>query len=330
MSQSYKISVVIPIFGVENFIARCAETLFRQTLNEVEYIFVDDCTKDKSINVLKQVLNSFPNRKEHVRIIHHEENRGLPAARNTGMQVAKGEFIFHCDGDDFTEYTLLEELYKAAKENDADYVWCDWSLSYQNSERHMRMPSFSSPYDALRCMLAGGMKYNVWNKLVKRSLYFDNKILFPSGHSMGEDMTMIRVLVCSTKTAYVNQSLYHYVKTNSGAMTNRLNAQDLIDIQYNVEKTESAIAASMYGESIKEEINWFKLNVKLPLLISQDNRLYRLWETWYEDANNHIWSNKTIAFRTKLLQQMAAWQQWWYVRAHYIVIYKFIYNLRYS
>lgn len=330
MNQSYKISVIIPIYGVESFIARCAETLLRQTLNEVEYIFVDDCTKDNSINVLKEVLSRFPKRKEHVQIIHHEENRGLPAARNTGMQVAKGEFIFHCDGDDFTEFTLLEELYNTAKEKNADYVWCDWSLSYQNTERYMRMPSFSSPFDALKCMLAGGMKYNVWNKLVKRSLYFDNKIQFPSGHSMGEDMTMIQVLACSSKTAYVNKALYHYVKTNSGAMTNNLKEQDLIDIKYNVKKTEFAITTSIYGNQIKKEIEWFKLNVKLPFLISQDKQLYHLWDTWYKESNKHIWSNKNIATRTRLLQQMAAWKQWWFVRAYFVVIYKLIYNLRYN
>lgn len=323
-----KISVVIPIYGVERYVGRCVESLMRQTFDEAEYIFVDDCTPDHSIEIIEEVLAKYPERQGQVAILHHEVNKGLPAARNTGMAFAQGEYIFHCDSDDFLESTLLDDMYKVATELEADYVWCDWFLSYENTERYMNTPSFSSPKDALRCMLVGGMKYNVWNKLVKRSLYVENKIIFPSGHSMGEDMTMIRLVAHSKRTAHVGKALYHYVKTNNDAMTNHLKEQALFDIKYNVDKTVNAINGI---SSIDEkDIEAFKLNIKLPFLISEDKKKYQLWYSWYPESNSYIWSNKDAAFRTKLLQQMAAWKQWWFVALYFKIVYRFFYQKLYK
>ena len=98
--MSYKVSVIIPIYGVEKFIGRCAKTLMQQTLKEVEYIFVNDATPDCSMKVLQEVLARYPERQNSVVVAVHETNKGLPAARNTGLQMAQGEYIFHCDSDD--------------------------------------------------------------------------------------------------------------------------------------------------------------------------------------------------------------------------------------
>lgn len=96
------VSVIIPIYKVESFIVRCVESLFNQSLSEgVEFIFVNDATPDRSVELLQEQLGFFPSRKEQVILLEHAENKGLPAARNTGLSVAKGEYVFHCDSDDF-------------------------------------------------------------------------------------------------------------------------------------------------------------------------------------------------------------------------------------
>ena len=79
-----KVSVVIPVYGVEKYIERCARSLFEQTLDDIEYIFVNDCTKDRSIDILNEVINDYPARKQQVRIVHHEENKGSALARLSG------------------------------------------------------------------------------------------------------------------------------------------------------------------------------------------------------------------------------------------------------
>ena len=94
-----KVSVLVPVYGVEKYIERCARSLFEQTLDDMECIFVDDCTPDDSMQVLVKILSEYPRRKEQVKIIHHETNQGLPAARQSGLKIATGEYIAHCDSD---------------------------------------------------------------------------------------------------------------------------------------------------------------------------------------------------------------------------------------
>ncbi len=187
--MSMKVSVVVPIYKVEAFIAKCAESLLSQTLDDVEFIFVDDATPDRSMELLQQCIERHPHRKGQVKVLHHERNRGLPAARNTGLAAAEGEYVFHCDSDDFVEPDMLEVLYGVAQERNADIVWCDWYLSFEHSERYMKQPDYATPLDALKAMLAGQMKFNVWNKLVRRNLYADHRIFFPRRicHGRGHD-----------------------------------------------------------------------------------------------------------------------------------------------
>ena len=123
-----KVSVLIPVYGVEKYIRRCAVSLFEQTLEEVEYIFVDDCSEDKSISVLEETIERFPNSYAKVKILHHSENRGSAAARNTALNMATGEYIIVIDSDDFIESTMLEDLYNSAIDDMADIVVSDYWL----------------------------------------------------------------------------------------------------------------------------------------------------------------------------------------------------------
>ena len=101
-----KVSVIVPIYKVEPFIERCARSLFEQTLDDIEYIFVNDCTPDKSMEVLSRVLEDYPGRKEQVRIITMPVNSGLPKVRRAGLEVASGDYIIHCDSDDWVDRTM--------------------------------------------------------------------------------------------------------------------------------------------------------------------------------------------------------------------------------
>ena len=253
-----KVSVIVPIYKVERFIARCVTSLMKQTLQDVEYIFVDDATPDQSLSILQEVLVAYPERKKYVKILHHKDNQGLPAARNTGLEVSEGEYIYHCDSDDYVEPDMLETLYNEALKNNADIVWCDWFLTFGQNERYMKQPNYNTPLEAVKAMLGGAMKFNVWNKLVKRELYQKNAITFPAGFSMGEDMTMILPFVFAKKNHYVPKAFYHYVKTNSGAYTQNHSERHLKDLQYNVARVEMTLRQRL-GASLDKEIAFFKL-----------------------------------------------------------------------
>lgn len=324
-----KVSVIIPIYGVEKFIARCAESLFSQTLHEeVEFIFVDDASTDGSMDILHETMERFPRRKGQIRIITNESNKGLPAARNTGLAVATGEYVFHCDSDDFVEPDMLETLYDAAKEADADIIWCDWFLSFAKSERYMKQPVYRTPLEAVKAMLGGAMKFNVWNKLVRRSLYAEHDIVFPAGYGMGEDMTMIMLFACAQRIAYLPQAFYHYVKTNNGAFSQTYSERHLYELRHNVSCIEDFLTRK-YKDGLEQEIAYMKLEAKFPFLLSGDKARLRLWSQWYPEANRYILSNKNISARSRFLQWCAWKGQLWLVEAYSFLLRKVVYGIIY-
>lgn len=306
VNMKYKVSVIVPIYNVEKFITRCVETLMEQTLPEVEFIFVNDATPDNSWDILNDVLKKYPARRSDVILLEHDVNKGLPAARNTGLGIAHGEYIFHCDSDDFVEPDMLETLYNEALKNDADIVWCDWFLSFEKSERYMKQPCFTSAMDALKAMLGGGMKYNVWNKLVRRSLYVENDILFPSGYGMGEDMTMMLLFAHASNVVYLPKAFYHYVKYNTGAFSQTYSDKHLMELKHNVSVIEQKLI-KIYGDSLSKEIAFLKLEAKFPFLLSCDKKRMSIWKVWYPEANIYILKNYAIPMRNRWLQ-WCAWK----------------------
>lgn len=324
MDKAPKISVVSPVYGVERFIERSARSLLGQTFADAEFIFVDDASKDGSRAILESVIAEYPER--NVRILTHDVNKGLPASRRTGVMAAQGDFIYNCDSDDWVEPDILEKMYDAAVSTGADFVYCDFYLSFDKDERYMGNPDYDTPDAMLRKgFLCGATKYNVWNKLIKRSLY--DGIEFPVNHFKGgEDMVVIEMLAKAKKVAHVPKALYHYVKTNASAISEGFSEQRLIDIRYNADHAINALMTS-YPSDLSDEIAWFKLNVKLPFLLSDSKQKYEVWKEWYPEANTCIMSNPEQSARNKVLQWMAWKGQWWFVRAYYALVYKFIYGV---
>ncbi len=328
--MEYKVSVIIPVYKVEKFIGRCVRSLMEQTLTDVEYIFVDDASPDGSIGVLRQVLAGYPERSSHVRILTHPENKGLPAARNTGLAVAQGEYIFHCDSDDFVEPDMLEQLYGKATETDADIVWCDWYLTFEKSERYMKQPEYTTPLEALKGMLGGAMKFNVWNKLVRRSLYVENGITFPAGYGMGEDMTIMMLFAHAQKVSYVPRAFYHYVKMNTSAFSHTISQAHFDSLKHNVERVSDYLT-NILGDHLKQDIAFLKLEAKFPLLImSPDFTLYHLWQQWYPEANRFILKNKNVSLRSRIVQLCARFHLYGLVWLHYQIVCRFIYGFIYK
>lgn len=321
-----KVSVIVPFYKVAPFVERCTRSLLEQTLQDVEFIFVDDASPDESRVIIEQVSAEY---KRAVRILTHTENLGLPAARNTGLAVAKGDFIYHCDSDDYLEPTMLEEMVQSASDQLADFVYCDFYLDFGTSRRIMTNPSYTDPEMMVKDgFLAGLMKYNVWNKLLKRTLYLESGLCFPEGHAMGEDMTMIALAVHATRTVHVAKPLYHYIKLNSNAYSNTFSQLHLDDIRFNADRTLTLL--QNWNVSDKERyINYFKLNLKLPFLFSEDRTQFRLWKEWYPEANPFIKHNKLQPRRTRLVQRWAAAGLFPLVRLYGFLVNHLYYGIRY-
>lgn len=318
------ITVIIPIYKVEAYVERCVRTLLEQDMPGVEYIFVDDCSPDNSLEKARNAAAKYLVPPEQIKFLRHDVNRGLPAARNTGMKHATGEYIFHCDSDDHLEPDALRKMYEAARHNDADIVYSDWYLTFPGSKRYMKQPAYSNTEDALRGLLHGTMKYNVWNKLVRRSLYTENHITFPEGHSMGEDMTMIMLFAKARSVAYLPIATYNYVRQNENAFTAQRTEQSYADLLFNA----SRVIDYLQGTVSEQDLACFKLNVKFPFLISGQRRDYERWNEWLPEANQFI-SISQVSMRMRILQ-MAAAKKWYLIlKIYYYCLHRIVYGIIY-
>ena len=108
--ESPVVSLLVPIFNVEPYIEKCLHSLFAQSFKSIEYVFVNDCTPDRSIEKLWTVLNQYPDRKLFVKVINHNTNQGLSAARKTALLHATGSYVWHIDSDDYIALDAVEKL----------------------------------------------------------------------------------------------------------------------------------------------------------------------------------------------------------------------------
>lgn len=202
-----KVSVIIPVYNVENYLRKCLNSLVNQTLKDIEIIVVNDGTLDNSQEIIDEYVKKYP--KKVVSII--QENGGQGAARNTGLLHAKGEYIGYVDSDDYVEENMYEELYKKAKEADSDIVICGNNVVKENYE-------FLSKEDVDKEFLLGKMA--VWNKIYKKNIIVDNKIQFRSKVWYEDlDFTM-KVYFSSKKISYVDKPLYNYLLREGSTMNN--------------------------------------------------------------------------------------------------------------
>ena len=123
-NNMYKVSVIVPVYKAELYIEKCVNSLMSQTLQDIEYIFVDDCTPDNSINLLKEIIKNYPEKSNSVQIIKHDCNKGQAAARNTGIRAASGEFLAFVDADDWVNPLIYEVLYTNAQKEHAFISCC--------------------------------------------------------------------------------------------------------------------------------------------------------------------------------------------------------------
>lgn len=216
-----RVSVIIPVYGVERYIERCAVSLFEQTLEDMEIIFVDDCSKDSSIEVLQNVLSRYPNRKSQTNIVHHTTNQGLPVARQTGLKYATGEYIAHCDSDDWVDINMYMMMYQKAKMEGADIVTCGYYQGDENIRNTRYVEDFKDKDSMIAAMLTHSTPVSVWNKLIKRSLYSDDDIVYPR-NNFGEDFALMIQLVNRSRVfAHINMPLYYYYSNQSSITKQR-------------------------------------------------------------------------------------------------------------
>ncbi|WP_300365681.1 glycosyltransferase family 2 protein, partial [Brachyspira sp.] len=226
-----KVSVVLPIYNVEKYLAKCLDSVINQTLKEIEIICVNDCSTDSSENIIKEYIK----KDNRIKLINHNENQGLGFARNSGFNNSNSDYIVFIDSDDFISYDYVENLYDTAIKYDADIVFTNniytvnEAKGYIKPYYHNRLEKWKK--DLKDKCFEGISSFNVntsekentpeyplvvaWNKLYKKDFLKEKKLLY-SKVKLAEDVDMFyRILANDPKMYYNNNSKYYYLQRST-------------------------------------------------------------------------------------------------------------------
>lgn len=300
------LSIIIPVYNVEKTLESSLSSIKCGRPEEVELVFVNDGSSDNT----SHLLESF---KEHTLFpcqIVNQENAGVAAARNVGLGIAGGEYLLFLDADDWWEDGALDRLLALTGEG-ADIIGWDFMSIGKDGERTIRQAAYSTPADALKNMMGGTMKWNLWLFAVKRKLVTDNSIRFLSGFDMGEDMGfMLRVFACAGQVKQIRDILYCYNASNPTSISRQLNPKRRAEVAFNLQVAEEFLTASSYKDLCRAYMPHLKLYIKRPLLISFSKEDYKQWYDWFSEANPFAIKNKALPLWTRSLQWLASKRMW--------------------
>ena len=219
MAIAPEISVIIPLYNAEKFIAECLESLSAQTLKNFELIIVDDCSTDSSPAIVESYIPKFGGR---LKLSRTKKNSGSGAlSRNKGLKLSRGKYVFNMDNDDLLTPTALEELFALAETYDADVVYCekyfvandDLSEIYLHGEQEgifVDRPTLETDdlTERVNEILAYRFWVTPWSKLVKRDVLLDNEIYFPPCKISDDDIWTYELLFCAGKILRVPNAIY--------------------------------------------------------------------------------------------------------------------------
>lgn len=219
MAYRYKISLIVPIYGVEKYIGKFAESALEQTYQDIQFIFVNDGTKDRSMEILNGLIDGkYSHLRERILIID-KENGGLPSARKAGLEAAEGEYILFADSDDWLEADAVEKVMSKAEETDADIVYFDIVKEYghKKSIKREREYTAASKEDFIVNIFNYKSHGYTVTKCFRRRIYDENVIWFPP-LGMHEDIyLMSQIIFYAESIVHLPEVLYHYRKDNPGS-----------------------------------------------------------------------------------------------------------------
>ena len=265
----------MPIYGVEKYIDKSLRSLFSQTKTEgVEFILVNDCTKDRSIEIAREVIKDFPHCT--IRLIEHEVNSGVAAARQTGLDAAIGEYTIHFDPDDWCEPEMLEELYAKAKEDDADIVGCDYIMSYPSKDVYIKQSFPNNGIDCTHKFLQGEIMAGMCNKLIRHDIIRTSNIKFLKGIDLTEDLLFCcKIFPYCHSISYIPKAYLHYMQhQESMTKSNNLSNKSINDLLQVVTEIERFYLENKLMSYFSLSLMYKKAMVKIGLLQGRNSYEY--------------------------------------------------------
>ena len=223
MAENIKISVIMPVYKVEEYVGKAIESIQAQTLKEWEFLIVDDGTPDKS----GEICDAYAAKDERIHVIH-KENGGAPSARNVAIDIAKGEYMYFMDSDDWAEPTMLEDMYNLAKRDNAQLVVAGFYIDTYYTDTEYRQDDFvvaDAVYPNKEAFRKNAYKlfdknllYTPWNKLFDSCYIMENNLRFPT--TFWDDFPFnVSVVRNIERVTVTSKQYYHFIRKRAESET---------------------------------------------------------------------------------------------------------------
>lgn len=267
--KHYNVSIIIPVYNVESYVRESLLSALNQTFESIEYIIVDDCCTDCSMDVIQKVLQTHP-RGSDVYIYRHEKNGGLSAARNTGMEKATGEYVFFMDSDDEIISDCIEKHYNAIKKNDACFSIANIKLQGSKSVHIKDFTEDCTKKDLLSSFFLREWNVSACNKLYNRKFLLENDLIFQKGLLQEDILWSYHLCLHADKAAWIKDRTYIYKVRENSITKSKVSARKIESMLFilhsMVDDWEKGVINRKYEKEFTFMINFYRLNASLLLL----------------------------------------------------------------
>ncbi|MDR0412678.1 MAG: glycosyltransferase [Dysgonamonadaceae bacterium] len=307
------VSVIIPIYNVSGYIERCLLSVMNQSYKNIEWVLVDDASPDNSMEMAEKVLNNLPE-KENVKIVRHAENRGLAAARNSGVKASTGDYLFFLDSDDELTFDCIEALVSLTENGTADVVTGEIKVVGNKRKAYPQLRLPKGTYSGNDFIFTSFLKREWYempcNKLIKRSLFTEKNLWFEEG-ILHEDTLWSFLLALSARTMTVTHLPTYYYHIRSNSITQKKSAgnvdsfyivlEKIIQISCREKLFDRYPELTVYLERLRIYFikSLLRGNFDRPYIREQRNKIDRLYETpvWSSGRRNREFRLKDFVLR---------------------------------
>ena len=290
------VSVIVPIYKIPEYLSCCIDSILAQTYPDFELILVDDGSPDDC----GRICDDYAKRDNRIKVVH-KVNGGLTSARNAGLEVAKGEWIMHVDGDDWIEPDMIESLIEAAQITGADMVIGDF-VKYGPSAGYNKLPTWSSDKKKSMTNYIAYVMTTIWGSIAKRSLYADHSLKSPDGISYCEDFHLIvRLCHFANKIVNVHRPFYNYRYRSTSIMSN-MSRKTEADEQWAYQDTIRFFKEQGVYEDYRKVMSWRVLKSTQDLLLHPSE--HQRFLEFFNDGREFIFSCPFVNRKIKMLAWM--------------------------
>ena len=296
-----KVSVIVPIYNSSRYIERCCRSLFGQTLDALQFIFVDDGSDDGSIETVKLALSDYPNRADQSVFISYRSNKGVGSARHAGIERATGVFVIHCDSDDWVEPDTYQLLYDKAISTNADVVTCGYVVDTDSGQQKRIVSAFQKDSDNFSFDISPQIG-SLFLKLIRREFLLKHHLQVPEGIDWGEDLCLsLESLLLASKVETVDAPLYHYVQ-HEDSLTHNVTTESCLSLVKCGSVVEKFLQERNLTSRYSFQLNWLKFQLKQYFLVFPQTRDILRWKSITPECHQDI-----LSYQTMFYLKMSSW-----------------------